>query len=254
MKVITLNVNGIRSAHKKGLFVWLEQQDADIICLQEIKATIEDIPKELINWNNYHAFFHPAIKRGYSGVAIYSKIKPLKAKLGFGELNIDVEGRYLELIYPEYRLVSIYLPSGSSGAIRQAKKFEFLDYYAPLLQQQIIGPEPYIICGDLNIAHQAIDLKNWKANQKNSGFLPEERQWFSSMLELGYIDTWRSLYPEIAGYTWWSNRGQAYAKDVGWRLDYQIVSKQLQGKFTHGSIYKDTKFSDHAPLIMNYTL
>lgn len=255
MKIITLNVNGIRSAHKKGLFDWLAKQNADVICLQEIKAHQADIPNELINWNGYYSYFHPAVKKGYSGVAIYSKDKPIDIKIGIDNTGIDIEGRYIEVSYPNnFKVASIYLPSGSSGELRQAKKFEFLEYYTEILKRQIATNDKYIICGDLNIAHQEIDLKNWKNNRNNSGFLPEERHWFSSMLNLGFADAWRTLYPSLPGYTWWSNRGQAYTNNVGWRIDYHIISQNMLTHLKHASVYKETKFSDHAPLIIDYQL
>ena len=254
MKVISANVNGIRSAHKKGFFEWLKTQDADFICLQEIKADLDSIPLELINWNNYKTYFHSAVKKGYSGVAIYTKQTPDNVTIGLGNSEIDDEGRYLQLDYGDVSIISLYLPSGSSGEDKQQKKFRFMEYYMPILQAKINSNRRYIICGDWNIAHTELDLKNWKGNLKNSGFLPEERQWMTDLLNLGFIDTWRHLYPDNAGYTWWSNRGQAYQNNVGWRIDYQIATPHFNGKLVNSSIYKDTKFSDHAPLIVNYTM
>ena len=252
MKVITANLNGIRSAHSKGFFEWLTHMDADIICLQEIKASLADIPPELIGFNGYHTHFHPAEKKGYSGVAIFAKVKPTNIIVGLNNEEIDNEGRYLQFDYPNFSVVSLYLPSGSSGPDKQAKKFRFLEFYAPILEQQLQSGREYIICGDINIAHQEIDLKNWKGNLKNSGFLPEERAWMTMVLNSGFIDGFRHLYPDSPGYTWWSNRGQAYAKDVGWRIDYQITTPKIATKLKHASIFKDIKFSDHAPLIMEY--
>lgn len=254
MKIITININGIRSAQNKGFFQWLSSQNADIICLQEIKADFSVIPFELLNFNGYHCEYYPAEKKGYSGVAIMAKIKPDEIVTGLKNYEIDSEGRYLEFKYADLSIISIYLPSGSSGEDKQQKKFRFMDYYLPILKQQINTTREYIICGDWNIAHNEIDLRNWKGNLKNSGFLPEERAWLSAVLNLGYIDSWRHLYPDIPGYTWWSNRGQAYAKDVGWRIDYQIISKSLQNKLKAASIYKEQKFSDHAPLIVEFDL
>lgn len=253
MKVITVNVNGIRSAYSKGLFDWLKTENADIICLQEIKADIADIPKELVNWNNYYSEFHSADKKGYSGVAIYSREKPDNIVVGVGHPELDAEGRYLQFDYKDFSIISLYLPSGSSGPDKQEKKFRFMDFYKPLLHKKANASREYIICGDWNIAHKEIDLKNWKGNLKHSGFLPEERTWLSEILAYGLVDTWRKLYPEIPGYTWWSNRGQAYAKDVGWRIDYQIATPKTAANATHSRIFKDIKFSDHAPLIVEYT-
>ena len=253
MKIISANLNGIRSAQTKGFFDWLLTENADIICLQELKADLSVIPTELLNFNGYHCEFHPAQKKGYSGVAIMSKHQPDQIIIGLNNLEIDNEGRYLEFRYGNLSVISLYLPSGSSGEDKQQKKFRFMEYYLPILQQQH-AERDYIICGDWNIAHQEIDLKNWKGNLKNSGFLPEEREWLSTLFAHGYTDSWRHLYPEDPGYTWWSNRGQAYVKNVGWRIDYQIVSANLRDKLISASIYKQQKFSDHAPLIMEYSL
>jgi len=252
MKIITANVNGIRSAHNKGFFSWLKGVNADIICLQEIKANLEDIPHELKNIDGYHCHFHPAQKKGYSGVAIYSKIKPHDIIVGLNNEEIDNEGRYLEFAYTDFSVISLYMPSGSSGPDKQEKKFRFMEYYLPILQEKLNSGKNYIICGDWNIAHNEIDLKNWKGNLKNSGFLPEERTWLTEVLNSGYTDTWRHLYQDIPGYTWWSNRGQAYAKDVGWRIDYQLITPKLKDKIISSHIYKEQKFSDHAPLIVDY--
>lgn len=253
MKIISANVNGIRSANNKGFFAWLKTVDADIVCLQEIKASLEDIPAELINFDGYFAEFHPAEKKGYSGVAIYTKVKPQNIIIGLNNPEIDREGRYLQFDYPDFSVISIYLPSGSSGPDKQAKKFRFMDVYAPLLQKKLTNNREYIICGDWNIAHQEIDLKNWKGNLKNSGFLPEEREWIGNMFKSGFVDGWRKLYPEVPGYTWWSNRGQAYAKNVGWRIDYQILTPNIAKQLIKADIFKEIKFSDHAPLIMEYS-
>lgn len=252
MKIISINVNGIRSAYSKGLFEWLKAQNADIICLQEIKAQLADIPKELINWNGYYSEFNPAIKKGYSGVAIYAREKPLNIIYGIGNSELDAEGRYLQFDYTDLSVVSLYLPSGSSGPDKQEKKFRYMDCYKPILQKTASSNRDYIICGDWNIAHTELDLKNWKGNIKNSGFLPEERSWMTDILNFGLVDTWRTLYPEIPGYTWWSNRGQAYNKNVGWRIDYQITTTKIADTLISSQIFKDIKFSDHAPLIVEY--
>lgn len=253
MKIISANLNGIRSAQNKGFFEWLREVDADIICMQEIKADMNVIPVELLNFADYHCEFHPAEKKGYSGVAIMAKTKPDNVIVGLNNPEIDSEGRYLEFQYGNLSIISLYLPSGSSGEDKQQKKFRFMDYYLPILKQN--APlRDYIICGDWNIAHQEIDLKNWKGNLKNSGFLPEERVWLTELFQHGYLDGWRTLYPQEPGYTWWSNRGQAYAKDVGWRIDYHIISNSLKDKLLSAQIYKEQKFSDHAPLIMEYSL
>ncbi|MDQ5920788.1 MAG: exodeoxyribonuclease [Pseudomonadota bacterium] len=251
-KIISINVNGIRSAYNKGLFSWLNTQEPDIVCIQELKCNIEDLPPELINWNGYYSHFHPAQKKGYSGVAIYAKNKPDNIVIGLNNQEIDSEGRYLQFDYADFSVVSLYLPSGSSGEDKQQKKFRFMDFYQPLLYNKLNSGREYIICGDWNIAHREIDLKNWKGNLKNSGFLPEERQWIGDLIKCGFVDGWRNLYPEEPGYTWWSNRGQAYAKDVGWRIDYQMLTPSIAKTLKHAEIFKQIKFSDHAPLIMKY--
>lgn len=253
MKIITINVNGIRSAYNKGLFDWLKKENPDFICLQEIKVALADIPQELINWNGYYSEFYPALKKGYSGVAIYAKEKPINTVFGIGHQELDSEGRYLEFEYDNFSVVSLYLPSGSSGVDKQLKKFQFMDAYKPILLKNSTANKDFIICGDWNIAHQAIDLKNWKGNLKNSGFLPEERQWVTDILGYGLVDIWRALYPNDPGYTWWSNRGQAYIKDVGWRIDYQITTPNIAKQSVNAKVFKDIKFSDHAPLIVEYS-
>ena len=254
LKIISINVNGIRSANNKGLFDWLKTENADIVCIQELKANVEDIPNELINWNGYFSEFHSAKKKGYSGVAIYSKIKPDNIIIGLDNERIDDEGRYLQFDFGNLSVISLYLPSGSSGPDKQANKIHFMDYYKPLLLNKLQSEREYIICGDWNIAHQEIDLKNWKGNLKNSGFLPEERQWISDLLKKGFVDGYRTLHPTTPGYTWWSNRGQAYINDVGWRIDYQMITPKIAKQLISAVVYKDLKFSDHAPLIVEYDI
>lgn len=254
MLIMSCNLNGIRSAESKGFFEWILSIGCDIICVQELKADIDSIPKHLIEMNGYHAYYHPAQKKGYSGVGVISKHKPLDIIIGLGSEELDNEGRYIELVFENFRVSSLYFPSGSSGEDKQQKKFRAMEYYLPLLQDHITQNKPLIICGDWNIAHQNIDLKNWRSNQNQSGFLPEERAWLDQVFAMGYIDIWRYLYPEDPGYTWWSHRGNAYAKDVGWRIDYHIVTPHFKDKAKKAFIYKDQKFSDHAPLIVDYDL
>lgn len=255
MRVITLNVNGIRSAAKKGAFPWLAAQRADVICLQETKAQEHQLDGHGVALPGYTAQFFDAKKPGYAGVALYSRDRPDTVVRGFGVPEFDDEGRYLEARFGDLAVVSLYLPSGSAGPHRQASKFRFLDAFLPHLKKLKRSGRRYILCGDWNIAHRQIDLRNWKSNQKNSGFLPEERAWLDTLFdEVGYVDAFREVNTESDQYTWWSNRGQAWAKNVGWRIDYQIVSPQLSGTVRGASIYKDQRFSDHAPLTMDYAL
>jgi exodeoxyribonuclease-3 len=255
MRVISINVNGIRAAHRKNFFIWLQKQDADIVCVQETKAQVEQLTEEIIKPKGYYSYFNDALKKGYSGVAIYSRIEPDKIIDKIGWRAADDEGRYLQANFGELSIVSLYLPSGSSSEERQIVKFDFLDRFISVLKKMRRQKREYIICGDWNIAHKKIDIKNWKGNQKNSGFLPEERSWMDNLFnKLGMVDSFRVVNQEAEQYTWWSNRGQAWAKNVGWRIDYQIVTPGLKDKIRTASIYKDERFSDHAPLIIDYDL
>lgn len=255
MKIISLNLNGIRSAANKGLYPWLKTQDADIICMQEIKAQALDLTVEMHNPTGYFGYFHYAVKKGYSGVGIYSKVKPDLVIEGLGLADIDDEGRYLECQFANLSVISLYLPSGSSGEERQAFKFSVMARFLPHLQDLVASGREVIICGDWNIAHKEADLKNYKGNKKNSGFLPEERAWLTDLFDqVGWVDVYRKLHPETTDdcYTWWSNRGQAWAKNVGWRIDYQIATPAIAAKAVSTSVYKAERFSDHAPLIVEY--
>ncbi len=253
MQIITLNVNGVRAAARKGLFNWLPEQAADIVCVQELKAQIPDLNDEIRTPAGYQSYFHCAQRKGYSGVGIYCRSQPDNIIEGIGVEEIDHEGRFLQADFGNLSVISLYLPSGSSGDHRQASKFFFLDHFFPFLQNLIASGRDIIICGDWNIAHKTIDLKNWRANQKNSGFLPEEREWLTRVLdEIGYVDVFRQLNPDPDHYTWWSNRGQAWTNNVGWRIDYQIASPEIAARATDASIYKASRFSDHAPLIIHY--
>tara|TARA_Y100000758_G_scaffold61007_1_gene39041 strand:+ start:170 stop:946 length:777 start_codon:yes stop_codon:yes gene_type:complete len=255
MRVISINVNGIRAAHRKNFFIWLQKQDADIVCVQETKAQVEQLTEEIIKPKGYYSYFNDALKKGYSGVAIYSRIEPDKIIDKIGWREADDEGRYLQANFGKLSIVSLYLPSGSSSEERQTIKFDFLDRFISVLKKMRRQKREYIICGDWNIAHKKIDIKNWKGNQKNSGFLPEERSWMDNLFnKLGMVDSFRVVNQEAEQYTWWSNRGQAWAKNVGWRIDYQIVTPGLKDKIRTASIYKDERFSDHAPLIIDYDL
>ena len=253
LRIITLNLNGIRSAATKGFFAWLSKSQADIVCVQEVKAQANDIPPQMRNPPGYNGFFHYAEKKGYSGVGVYCKVKPDKVVTGLGIADIDTEGRYLRCDFGNLSVVSVYLPSGSSSEERQTVKFSFMQRFFPHLRKIAKSGREFILCGDWNIAHKEIDLKNWRGNQKNSGFLPEERAWLTRVFdELGWVDVFRRLNQEPEQYTWWSNRGQAWAKNVGWRIDYHIATQGIAGKAKRASIYKNKRFSDHAPLTIDY--
>ena len=260
MRIISANLNGIRSAATKGFFDWLPSQQADVVCVQELKAQAADLKPEFIHCDGLTGTFHYAEKNGYSGVGVYTRKPPQQVIEGFGVAEFDAEGRYIEAGYANIRggnfaAISLYQPSGSSSPERQQAKFRFLEVFLPHLQALIQSGREIVICGDWNIAHREIDLKNWKSNQKNSGFLPEERAWMSRLFDdLGFVDVYRKLHPETTGdaYTWWSNRGQAYANNVGWRIDYQIATPGIAATAKAASVYKDQRFSDHAPLIIDY--
>lgn len=255
VKIVSLNVNGLRSAVSKGLVPWLLQQDAEVICLQEIRIQDHQIPPEMQALNSYHSHYFPAEKKGYSGVAILTKHRPLSVKQGLGWPCADTEGRYVEVNLGPINVASIYLPSGSSGPERQTHKFEFMSQLLPILKSLHQHQKPYILCGDWNIAHTNMDIKNWRSNQKNSGFLPEERQWLTEVLQQGgLVDAFRHLYPDKIDYSWWSNRGQAYANNVGWRIDYQLISQALAPSLIALTMPREPKLSDHAPLIGHYNI
>ncbi len=254
MRIITLNTNGIRASAKKGMFTWLSQQDADVVCIQETKAQEHQLEDEVFRPEGYACYYVDAKKKGYSGVALYARREPDKIITKMGCEEFDDEGRYVEAQFGKLNVISLYAPSGSSNELRLASKDRFSDFFLPYLKQLKRKRRDYIICGDWNIAHKEIDLKNWRSNQKNSGFLPRERAWMDSVFEIGYIDAFREINPEPDQYTWWSNRGQAWAKNVGWRIDYQIVSPRLKGRAKSVTIYKEERFSDHAPLIMDYNI
>jgi exodeoxyribonuclease-3 len=255
LRIITLNLNGIRAAARKGFFPWMGRQRADVLCVQELKAQAADLSKQMLAPGRYNGYFHYAEKRGYSGTGIYALRQADRVVEGIGVKAIDAEGRYVQCDFGRLSVVSVYLPSGSSGEHRQAAKFEFMKRFFPHLKALRQAGQEIVLCGDWNIAHQQIDLKNWRSNQKNSGFLPEERAWISRVFdELGWVDVYRRLHPETtdACYTWWSNRGAAWAKNVGWRLDYQIATPGIAATARRAAIYKTGRFSDHAPLTIDY--
>jgi exodeoxyribonuclease-3 len=255
LRIITANLNGVRSAWSKGFPAWASKQRADVICLQEIKAQMSDLTEEMKAPPGFHAHYHCAEKKGYAGVGLWCRDKPDVVTEGFGDAEFDAEGRYLSADFGNLSVISAYVPSGSSSPERQAAKFRFLDAFYPRLVDLAQSGRDIAICADWNVAHREIDLKNWKSNQKNSGFLPEERAWISRVLdEAGWVDVYRRLHPETTGesYTWWSNRGQAWAKNVGWRLDYQLATPALAASAVAAAVYKEQRFSDHAPLTIDY--
>ena len=259
-KLTTLNLNGVRSATTKGLEPWLLQWRPDVLCVQEVKAQLDDIHGHLDALAGLQGHFHFAEKKGYSGVGIYTRHQPSDVMVGFDGAEFDAEGRYVELRFDtpqrKWSVISCYFPSGSSGPERQEAKYRFLKVIEPHLMA-LKKKRDFILCGDVNIAHQQADLKNWRSNQKNSGFLPEERAWMTQITtQGGLVDVYRRLQPDTtdACYTWWSNRGQAYANNVGWRLDYQLATPALAQLARSESIYKEQKFSDHAPLTIGYDL
>lgn len=255
MRIITLNCNGIRSAARKGLFDWLPKQNADVLCLQETKAQVTDLTDPVFHPPGWHRYFSDAQKKGYAGVALYCRRQPDAILNRLDAAEFDAEGRYIEARFGDLSVISLYLPSGSAGPERQASKDRFLEFFQPKLREWIGCGRQFIVCGDWNIAHKEIDLKNWKANQKYSGFLPHERAWLDVAFgQMGWVDSYRVLHPDHTGeaYTWWSNRGQAWAKNVGWRIDYQFITPALKDKVRRAAIYKEQRFSDHAPLIMDY--
>ena len=255
LKIISCNLNGIRSANKKGFFDWLHKQKADIVCLQELRASSQQINEEKINFRNDIFYIKSAEKKGYSGVGIITKHKPKKVIYSYGDTEFDNEGRYIQLNFENFIVVSLYAPSGSSSEERQKAKFRFMKSFMVHLVKLKKKKVPIIICGDWNIAHKEIDLKNWKSNQKNSGFLPEERAWMTKLIDnIGLVDAFRVKCKQNDVYTWWSNRGNAYNNNVGWRIDYQMVTSDLLDKINKVSVYKGKKFSDHAPLVIDYDI
>ncbi len=254
MKVISLNANGIRAASRKGFYAWLENQDADFVCIQETKAQVHQlVPESLFFPEAYYCEYFDALKKGYSGVGLYARKKPVNVQKELGFEPFDTEGRYIQFDYPKLSIISIYLPSGTSGDLRQTVKYDCLEFFAQHLTDLKKTGRELIICGDYNIAHKKIDIKNWRGNQKNSGFLPEERAWMDTLFgDLGFVDAFRVHNQNEDEYTWWSNRGQAWDKNVGWRIDYQVITPLLAEEVVASEIYRDERFSDHAPLVMTY--
>ena len=253
MRIITCNVNGLRSAHAKGFSRWLARQKPDVACMQEIKARESDLPPEVAAPRGLHAFFHPAEKKGYSGVAIYAKREPTRVTLGLGIPDIDAQGRFLEAEFGTLSVVSLYMPSGTMGEEAQKRKYAFMDRFLPRLDAMRKCGREFVICGDWNIAHREIDVKNWKSNQKTTGFLPEERAWLTRVFEEhGFVDVFRALDPSPDRFTWWNPFGQAREKNLGWRLDYQVATPGVAKRAKRARIFNDTWFSDHAPVVIDY--
>lgn len=247
MKIVTYNVNGIRSAQSKGLLDWLRSTDADVVCLQEIKASLPDIDQAAFTDLGYFNYWYPAQKKGYSGVAILTKKEPKHVAYGSGLTQFDAEGRFIRADFDDLSVMSLYAPSGSSGEERQQVKFEFMDAFLPYaaeLQQQL---PKLVMCGDYNICHEAIDIHDPKGNAKSSGFLPEERAWFGELLASGWTDSFRHQVKEPHHYTWWSFRAGARANNKGWRIDYILTSKALQNQLGQVAIYPNAVHSDHCP-------
>jgi exodeoxyribonuclease-3 len=253
MRIITCNVNGLRAAHAKGFTAWMQQQKPDVACLQEIKAREADLPQELLAPKGLHAFFHPAEKRGYSGVAMYCKREPDKVTLGLGLPEFDAQGRFLQADFGDLSVVSLYMPSGTMGEEAQARKYKFMDRFLPRLEAMRKCGREFIVCGDWNIAHREIDVKNWKTNQTTTGFLPPEREWLTRVLEEhGFVDVFRVVDPSPDRFTWWNQFGRARERNVGWRIDYQIATPDVAKQARQAAIYVDEVFSDHAPVIIDY--
>ena len=253
MRIISLNANGIRSAASKGVFEWLQKQRADVVCLQETKAQEHQLDDAAFRPDGHHCVYRDAVsKKGYSGVAIYARREPDEILTSLGWDAFDDEGRYVEARFGKLSVVSLYVPSGSSGEERQAFKFRAMAWLEPILDAWLVSGRDYVLCGDWNIVRSEKDIRNWKSNQKNSGCLPEERDWLNGLIERGWVDSYRELHPDGEDYTWWSNRGRARENNVGWRIDYQLVTPALGRKLKSCDIYREQRFSDHAPYTVDY--
>jgi len=270
MRIVSFNANGIRSATRKGFFDWFVAQDADVLCMQETKAQEHQLASEA----GLHADFLPAgykawfrdatTKKGYSGVAIYARREPDEIRTALGWAPFDDEGRYIEARFGNLSVVSFYIPSGSSGELRQGFKFEVMAWLKPILDEWLASGRDYVLCGDWNIVRARHDIRNWTSNQKNSGCTPPERAWLNGMIAdacgdglveppaTGWLDALRVLRPDSPEYTWWSNRGAARANNVGWRIDYQFITPSLRDRVQACAVHPEPRFSDHAPLVVDY--
>ena len=253
MKIVTYNINGIRAALRKGLDEWLKSIDPDIICLQEIKAREEQFDSSIFTNLGYHCYWYSAQKPGYSGTAILCKEKPIKATYGMNYESYDKEGRVMRVDFETYSVISVYMPSGSSGDSRQAFKMTFLEDFHNYISELIQRVPNLIIAGDYNICHKAIDIHNPQRNQNTSGFLPEEREWLSSFIDLGFIDTFRYFNREPHQYTWWSYRANARAKNLGWRIDYLLATQSMESRLNRATILSQAKHSDHCPVLVEFS-
>lgn len=259
MRIISFNANGIRSAAGKGFFDWLKEQKADVTCIQETKAQEDQLGDDVFRMSGHYRYFKDAAtKKGYSGVAIYARSEPDEVITALGWHPFDDEGRYIEARFGRLSVVSLYLPSGSSAEHRQAFKFEVMAWFRPILDRWLRSDRDYVLCGDWNIVRSERDIRNWKSNQKTSGCLPAEREWMNALCagqtqsKEGWVDAYRELHPEGQSYTWWSSRGAARAKDVGWRIDYQLASPTLRARLKSCAIERERQFSDHAPFVVDY--
>ena len=248
VSIISYNVNGIRAAHKKGLLDWLEQESPDILCIQETKAQPEQVDEIILKPNGYSSYWYSAQKKGYSGVAIYSKKEPNHIEYGCGIEAYDNEGRIIRADFDGYSVISVYIPSGSSGDIRQEIKEQFLDDFYLYIEELKKDVPNLIISGDYNICHKPIDIHDPVRNKKNSGFLPHEREWMSKFIDMGFVDSFRKFNSEGDHYSWWSYRANARANNKGWRIDYQMVADSIADKCLGASILPEVKHSDHCPI------
>lgn len=255
MKIITYNVNGIRAALKKDWLRWLMGENPDVICLQEVKATFEQVPELLqLESLGYEHYWYPAQKKGYSGTAILSKITPRHVEYGCGHEDYDFEGRMIRADFDECSVMSVYFPSGTTGDVRQAFKYRFLDDFRAYCDKLLQEKPHLVVSGDFNICHRPIDIHNPKANANTSGFLPEEREWMEQFIQSGFVDSFRALNPDPHHYTWWSYRAGARARNLGWRIDYNMVSKDLAEKLGHSGILSHVVHSDHCPVVLELDL
>lgn len=253
-RVMTFNANGIRSAARKGFLKWFAGQDVDVLCVQELKAQESDLPADIREIPGYQSYLHCAQKKGYSGCGIWTRVPPKAVRIGFGDEEFDAEGRYVEVDFGALTVISAYFPSGSSSEDRQAAKYRFLERFERHLEALKASGREVVLCGDVNIAHREIDLKNWRGNLDHSGFLPEERAWLDKLFASGWVDVFRRLDPRADRYTWWSQRGQARAKNVGWRIDYEIATPNIAALAQSTDIHAADRFSDHAPLWVDYDI